>query len=253
VALYGVHRGVEGYFPQVYCRLGVGSACVDASHRALRAGVDATLAYEASQRGCELGEGMACNNLGVCLQRGAGVAKDEGRARTAYQRGCDARIGLACGNLGVLVRDGRGGAVDTAGAERLFQAGCDFGSDVACRAAAAAAISIAEKLRWLDKACALGSARDCATGVLVFAQTKPKPEELAARAAKLNSACAKEDATSCVALGFLYRLGLGVPKDLPRSMELFQSACRMNHAGACRLVEVGGDPSKVRMDGAVEL
>lgn len=253
VGLYGAHRGIESYWPEVYCRLGVGSACADASHRVLDEKGDLKLAYEWSALGCEHGEWMACNNLGVCLQRGAGVAKDEALARRAYRKACDARIGLACANLAALLRDGRGGAADSEAATRLFHQGCEFGSDAACRSAVETAATLEEKTGWAEKACALGSARDCANATLLFAQTMPKPEALKARAAKLNSACADEDSTSCVALGFLYRLGLGVPKNPERGNELFQSGCRLGHTGACLLVQAGGDVSKVKLENTREL
>jgi len=129
---------------------------------------DAARAARLYQRGCNLGDGAACNNLGLAFQSGRGVPLDEVQAFSFFELGCSrgaaegcnnqgamyehgssvpANLGdalrlytqacrhgsaLGCSNLGVLYAEGRGVATDRAEALRLFEESCNAGSSVGC-------------------------------------------------------------------------------------------------------------------------
>lgn len=69
---------------------------------------DFTKAAEYSEKGCELKEGTACNNLGVLYENGRGVKQNFSKAAEYYKKGCELNFGKACNNLGVLYKKGQG-------------------------------------------------------------------------------------------------------------------------------------------------
>jgi hypothetical protein len=129
---------------------------------------DAVQAARLYQRGCDLGDGAACNNLGLAFQLGRGVPRDDAQAFSFFELGCSrgaaegcnnqgamyehgsgvqANLGdalrlytqacrrgsaLGCSNLGVLYAEGRGVAADQSEALHLFQEACNAGSSVGC-------------------------------------------------------------------------------------------------------------------------
>ena len=56
-------------------------------------------AVEYFERGCKLGSMNGCSNLGVALQRGDGVAKDEKRAAELFTRACNKGHKASCALL----------------------------------------------------------------------------------------------------------------------------------------------------------
>ncbi len=69
---------------------------------------DFTKAAEYYEKGCELKEGAACNNLGVLYESGQGVKQNFSKAAEYYKKGCELKEGKACNNLGVLYKNGQG-------------------------------------------------------------------------------------------------------------------------------------------------
>lgn len=85
------------------------------------------------RRGCEAGDALACNNLGMSHFQGWGVEADRSKAAEAFEKACAGDDKDGCANLGGLYAGGLGGLVrDRAKALRLFSKGCRLGSPRGC-------------------------------------------------------------------------------------------------------------------------
>ena len=91
---------------------------------------------------CSGGAALACNDLGVLLYRGQGVATDARKARALFARGCELGAPESCGNLGALYENAEGGERDTTLARRLYQRACDAGVALSCSNLGAATLRV---------------------------------------------------------------------------------------------------------------
>ncbi len=86
------------------------------------------------RRGCDGGNALGCNNLGVLFDHGKhGVTRDTVRAMKLFQRACKGKSAIACSNLGLGYRKGRGLKRDLRRAQRLFVTACDGKGSAGCR------------------------------------------------------------------------------------------------------------------------
>jgi len=83
-------------------------------------------------QGCEQGDAVACNNLGVIYEHGYGVTPDARTAFRAFERACLGGSPDGCGNLGVLYERGEGTAADLSEAVRLYEQACNTGAALGC-------------------------------------------------------------------------------------------------------------------------
>lgn len=95
--------------------------------------------HRASKRACELGNAVACRNLGDTYRGGFGVAADPklaeagfARARVSLRAGCDANDAGACHVLAHVYRKGDGVAADEAAARTLDVKSCRLGHAISC-------------------------------------------------------------------------------------------------------------------------
>ena len=93
---------------------------------------DARLAFAAFERACGLGSPDGCGNLGALYESGVGVGRSLEEAARLYERACGAGGALACSNLGALYARGRGVPRDLLEARRLFTLACQTGSAAGC-------------------------------------------------------------------------------------------------------------------------
>ncbi|MEY2936017.1 MAG: hypothetical protein RL033_6766 [Pseudomonadota bacterium] len=128
----------------------------------------------ALQRGCESGDAVMCNDLGVSYLRGLGVTPDVGLARSAFERACRRGSPDGCGNLGALYESGAGVPASIARASRLYEQACTTGCALGCSnlgALYARGLGVARDLdeaqRLFELACETGSAAGC-TNLLQF-------------------------------------------------------------------------------------
>ena len=144
---------------------------------------------------CERGNGASCVTLGTMMSEGKGVPVDEARATALWQKGCD--LGDHNGCVGIAVRMFRGNGVpkNTEQAVVILQRECDAGSFYGCSQLA-----------------------------MVDAFEVPQPT---AQALPLGlRACNGGESQGCLAVGRMYLLGKGAPKDLSRSKEYFEHSCQ---------------------------
>ncbi len=103
---------------------------------ALVLGLTAGVAACNPESACNGGDMLACANLAVHYETGAGVPKDEKKAFDLYDRACKGGIVWACGSLGDFYAHGRTVPVDYARALPLLTRGCENGFTTGCYALA---------------------------------------------------------------------------------------------------------------------
>jgi hypothetical protein len=159
----------------------------------------------ACTRRCEVdGDGASCNDLGLMLTRGDGLAIDEPRATTYFLRACDQASAVGCNHAGMRLEYGRGAKQDEPTAAALYERACDAGWPPACN----------------------NLGRMIANGWGV-----PKDEP---RAVDLfRKGCGQGDAGACANLGWCYVRGRGVVADLTVGAGWLRKACGAGNNWAC--------------------
>lgn len=100
---------------------------------------DLSKAVRYYERGCDLGDDTACNNLAVMYVSGAGGGQDEGvrrdygRAHEFFRRACNIDNAMACRNLASLYETGRGVDVDYDQARAYYTKACNLGDASGCQ------------------------------------------------------------------------------------------------------------------------
>jgi TPR repeat protein len=119
------------------CEGGLGAGCRNLASlygRGLGVANDGKKTVALSLKGCDLGYGDGCTDLGMYNEAGSqGLPKDLAQARVFYERGCRASSSWGCTNLAVLYANGQGGARDIEQAKVYYRRGCDLGDEVACK------------------------------------------------------------------------------------------------------------------------
>ena len=89
------------------------------------------------ERGCDLGDDTACNNLAVMYVTGAGgqggVRQDFTRAQEFFRRACNVDNAMACRNLAGLYEAGRGVDMDYDLAREYYGKACTLGDASGCK------------------------------------------------------------------------------------------------------------------------
>ncbi len=144
---------------------------------------------------CERGNGPSCVTLGTMMSEGKGVPIDQARSAALWQKGCD--LGDHSGCVGIAVRMFRGHGVPKNPDQAVVI---------------------------MQRECDAGSFYGCAQLALVNAFYVPQPT---AQALPLGvRACNGGESEGCQAVGTMYKLGKGAPKDLARSKEYFERSCQ---------------------------
>jgi hypothetical protein len=81
---------------------------------------------------CEEGDATACNDLGVCYQRGYFVPPDSRSAFRLFDRACSDGSADGCSNLGALYEQGAGTRRNLEAAARLYEQACNDGAALGC-------------------------------------------------------------------------------------------------------------------------
>jgi TonB family protein len=86
----------------------------------------------ACRQSCEGGEARACFLLGHIYRYGAGVERDEARARALFEKACDGGEAGACVSLGDAYASGVGIPRDERQATGRYRQACEGGNAVGC-------------------------------------------------------------------------------------------------------------------------
>jgi len=156
----------------------------------------APLDIKASVAQCNTGDGKACNFAGALYATGLqGIKLDLPQAFAFFQKSCNGNYATGCANLANAYYNGLGVTLDRAGAVQLYQRACDLSAVTAC----------------VD----LG---------VVYRDGKVQAKN-PAYAAKLFQRACDLSAAACASIASMYELGMGVPKDVPRAVSLYQRSC----------------------------
>lgn len=93
---------------------------------------DIVLAARLFQRGCDLGNAAACNNIGLAHESGSGIPRNYDQAMLAFERACSGGFAEGCSNLGTLYEHGLGVPVNLGDAQRAYSQACRRGSALGC-------------------------------------------------------------------------------------------------------------------------
>lgn len=185
---------------ETQCQHNDSQACVDFSKTILAdKNGDSERAFLLMKKSCESQNTMGCFYYAQLLERGIGVTQDLQKAKEFYKFACDANYIEACNNLAILLKQS---GENTGEVTRLQTKGCNSGDGIAC-------FNLGFKAE----------------------RKRPSDWELA----KLNyeKSCALNFAEGCYYLGFMYRYGHGVKKDLTEGAGLYRKACEGQHMIAC--------------------
>jgi TPR repeat protein len=166
---------------------------------------DRALAAQSYQRGCDLGAGLACNNLGDALAYADGVERDVVRSAAMFDRACRLGEAMGCANLGYMFEHGEGVTRDRERARELYR-----------------------------DACARGDVYGCLHAEMFVRQDAGAPRDPQQALDYWRRACALADARACAFVGVIYEDGPdGKARDVEKSLEAMNRACRMSDERAC--------------------
>ena len=166
------------------------------------------------QRGCDLGNGLACSNLGDAYEYGTGVPRDLSHAATLYERACRIGKALGCSNLGHLLKHGEGVTRDVARARALFR-----------------------------DACTGGDIYGCLHSALLVAEEAGAPRDPPRSVDHWQRACDARDARACAFVGLLFEDGPdGYARDEARSQQAMSRACDLGPREGCLWLRSHGGP-----------
>jgi TPR repeat protein len=166
---------------------------------------DAVGAVRAYGRGCDLGNSLACNALGVALDYGDGIARDPERSAASFDRACRLGDSLGCANLGYMFENAEGVARDVARARALYR-----------------------------DACTSGNVYGCLHDEMLAAQDAGAPRDRMRVFTYWRRACESRDARACAFVGVMYEDGPdGLARDESKSQEAMKRSCDLGNRRAC--------------------
>ena len=166
---------------------------------------DRARAVQAYDRGCNLGDARACNNLGDALAYGEGVERDVGRFAAIFGKACQLGEALGCANSGYMFEHGEGTARDLPRAKGLYR-----------------------------DACASGEVYGCLHAEMLAAQEAGAPRDPERALNLWRKACDKREARACAFVGVIYEDGPdGRARDSVKSLEAMNRACGLGDQRAC--------------------
>ncbi|MGL5008930.1 MAG: tetratricopeptide repeat protein, partial [Paracoccaceae bacterium] len=190
--------------------------------------IDLRRANDFARTGCDLGNPVACWNLGISYDLGEGVREDWFTAHKLTAKACSLGMPMAC---------------DEIGWESYWQAG-DPEDELssACAAGDPSACFYLAGVRYADDADEAAyriSLRDtCIEGGISMACgfeaafARLEGDFLSARQFA-RAGCETGDGNACVTLGNLYDLGQSVTRDQAHATQLFKQACDLEEAIGC--------------------
>ncbi|MXP46517.1 hypothetical protein GRI43_03790 [Altererythrobacter luteolus] len=205
-------------------------------------GLDAYMAgdlREATQlwrSACEEDNATGCYHLGVVYRDGEGVKRSNARASELFEKACDLGSGKACFNRSLEAASSASDP-DFTKQIRFLHRGCDLGSMRSCANLAGHYLhgkglekNVPAGISLLDASCVSGersAGSACFTLSAVFDGhgNMVQIEDPVRANHWLNIGCGYVDLDSCTNLGFHYRTGYGVPRDMVRANALYAIAC----------------------------
>ncbi|MGP1485521.1 MAG: tetratricopeptide repeat protein [Campylobacter sp.] len=145
---------------------------------------------------CQDGFLPACNDLGISYQS----IQDHENAMKIYKNACDLGYQNACTNLANMYAKGQAVSKDEEKAKQIY-----------------------------SKSCLSGGAYSC----YFLGEFFRKNQNFSSAAKAYANGCDLGDVPSCVNLGGLYELGLGVSKDIKKAFNIYKNTCAKSDMAAC--------------------
>lgn len=192
------------------------------------------------EKGCDMESGESCFRLAELHYNGkappaagepAGSPNFKKAARY-YTAGCDLDFANACTALGKMRRAGQGMGMDEDVADELLEKACSLGDEWACVESNAAPTdgTVLEAIR--QKCEDKNNMNACfALGAAYLKSDEEKKWEQGA--GMLQESCDKGVTRSCYKLAVVLEKGEPIPKDIKRSQNLFERACKGGIKKAC--------------------
>jgi TPR repeat protein len=212
------------------CRRGNEHACARAGGLLfVGAGVlrDDVRARQLSEAACERGVAYACSSTALSYEEGTGGPADAPRAREFARRACVSNDGVGCGLLGVALS----ASGDLRGAYAARKRGCELNDVVSCTEqgrllARGEGVEAADPIAAVDmlrRACAAKYARAC----LLAGVFTPEREGAQARAF-FETACGLDSGAGCVLAGNMLE-----ESDPTAGLRLLERGCELGDGDGC--------------------
>ncbi|MGV8949491.1 MAG: caspase family protein [Cypionkella sp.] len=171
--------------------------------------------------------------LGDAYENGEGIGQNGGLALNYYDRACKAAHETACASYARMLFYGTGGAADKPLAIKLLRDSCARGSGFGCEFAALALEEDPahkdEVVPLLQKGCEQKDDYACAA----LALRQWQGEDYSAALTNYAQACDHGIGWACRNLGLMQRDGQGAPADRVAAAARLEKACALDNADAC--------------------
>jgi TPR repeat protein len=209
--------------------------------------VDMRRAGDFVERGCALGDALACGKLGDLLMSGDGRPEDPKKGVELQAKGCEMGSGRWCSALATIYAYGaKTIPKDTKRAQALLLRGCDLGEAGACGGLGDTLVSgewttkdVAKGVALYKRACSAGGAVGptyCVNAGDHLRDGRGAPRDPARAVAEYLRGCVavssnRDAGKACTRAAQMLRDGTGGPKDPARALQLFDRGCAVTSPG----------------------
>lgn len=188
--------------------------------------------------GCNLGDGIACNNLANIYFLGKGVPVDKREGFDLLKKGCDASYAVACYREAQVRMAGVVVERNLPLAAELMAKACGLSDGISCNDLGNLYLSgegverdLVAASELFEKSCKLGTPRGCGNYGYLYSNGENKDY---AKAYEYQlKACQLDDGPSCGNLGYLLEEGKGVEKNPARAAEFYLKSCKLGDGFNC--------------------
>ena len=234
----GPHKDVKQAFTlnQQLCKQGYGCAhLAEAYWNGAGVEQDRARARELLEEDCAAGGTLGCTDLGELR-----LEEDPDAARKAFDRACDQGAGYACFQLGLMYTGRRGVSADPVKSFGFFREGCWGGNASSCDWVAQSyfhgtgvAKDPDQGLKYAKMACDR-SPSDCAMLGMAYRDALGVAKNVPRAIELFDSACVAKNGDGCLSEALIYQSGDGVPQDAAKAAQLKEKACQLGIKAACK-------------------
>lgn len=192
------------------------------------------------ERGCQLGNGIACNNLANHYIQGLGTKIDNNKAVTLLQKSCKLNYPTACYRLAIITMRGVLLKNNPQKVAELMTKGCNLGDIISCHDLGylfndgnGVSKNPKKAIELFTFACDKGLPRGCGSLGWFYLMGGVVAVDYAKAYELLQKACAGEDAPSCSNLGSMFEAGNGRKADLEIAAQYYSKACSAGDSFGC--------------------
>ncbi|NUM58993.1 MAG: sel1 repeat family protein [Bdellovibrionaceae bacterium] len=197
---------------------------------------DSLSSFSFYKKGCELGDGVSCNNLANLYMEGRGTTPNEKQGVEYLLMGCELNYSPSCYRVAVITARGILLKYDAEAVVHFMKKGCDLGDAMSCHdlgylymEGTGTNRNQSLALNVISSSCDMGLARGCGSlGSFYLLGFGPGGVDYARAYELIQRACSEDDPPSCSNLGYMIETGKGAPADAKRAAQYYSKGC---HAG----------------------